>query len=102
MAIVIFWQWKGAQMSVQQLSLTRRNYVVALARNREHAEAVAMNLAYQGLPVACLEVPTNADLCVLCGPMHKAQKIAFVMGALTATASWIVFIVALAIVQQLL
>jgi len=88
-------------MSVQQLAPTRRNYVVVLARNKEHAEAVAMDLAHQGLPVARLEIPADADLCALCGPARKAQKLAFIMGALTATASWIVFIVALAIVQQL-
>jgi hypothetical protein len=92
---------KGTNMGMQQLASTRRNYVVALARNREHAEAVVMDLAYKGLPVAHFEIPTDTDLCGLCGPARKAPKLGFIMGALTATAVWIALFVAVVIVRQL-
>ncbi len=71
-------------MTGERLSEPRHVYVVVKARNTEHAEAVAMELAAQGLRVACLDMPAGVDMCSRCGPMLQAQKRAFTRGVLTA------------------
>jgi hypothetical protein len=88
-------------MGVTKPASTKRNYVVALARNGEHAEAVAIDLVRKGIPAARLEIPADFDLCALCRPARKAQKLAFVMGALVATVVGIVLLAVVVIVRQL-
>jgi len=87
-------------MEVQTVPETRRFLVLVRARSLEHAEAVATELAAQGLRVACLELPADADVCATCGPMRQAAKTAFMEGVITAAILGAIASVLLSIVLQ--